>query len=306
MFETLQPVAYAVSFIFWALSTLLTCLRFYSRGWIIHAFGKDDWWMVLVLVFNTAQQGLFCAFLYYGGGLHLPPTPDPAKVILLSKLLFAEEISYIWMQFIIKTAFLLFYLRLTSSTTFIKGCMPLAAFWDLPAHPNAKCLPKSVTYYVPVSLCIMMDVIVLAFPIRPLWNIQASLSRRLGIIATITAGGIAVVVSCLRIIVLHQFAVNPDFTYILGDMVIISAIELNVAIMVANAPSLKAFWLRHVRGSLSDYTSSVKLSSLRKERSSNQAERSNIYQRDERGLKPTDLMDSSSTNNLVTRPGSEG
>lgn len=50
MFETLQPAAYAVSFIFWALSTLTTGFRIYSRGWIIKAFGKDDWWMVMVLV----------------------------------------------------------------------------------------------------------------------------------------------------------------------------------------------------------------------------------------------------------------
>ena len=79
-----------------------------------------------------------------------------------------------------------------------------------------------------------------------------------------TAGGIAVIVSCLRIIVLHQFAVSADFTYILGKMVIISALELNVAIMAANAPSLKAVWLKHISGSLSSYMSSIQLSSLQR------------------------------------------
>jgi hypothetical protein len=140
-----------------------------------------------------------------------------------------------------------------------------------------------------------MDFIVLTLPIRPLWNIQATVMRRLGIIATITVGGIAVVVSCLRVIILHRFAVDPDFTYILGEMVIISAVELNVAIMASNVPSLKAVWLKHVSGSLkgTDHTSSVHLSSLgRKARPS---------ERSELEVDP----DSSSTNNLVTGPGSD-
>ncbi|KAL3439562.1 hypothetical protein BDV09DRAFT_182122 [Aspergillus tetrazonus] len=209
MFETLQPTAYAVSFIFYVL-----------------AFGLDDWWMVMVFVCNTAQQVQFCLFLQHCGGLFL---------------LFAEEILYIWMQFVIKQAFMLFYLRLTSKTLFTYSvyatmvlnfpiavglwllyclqCQPLPAFWNSAAYPDATCLATAVTYYVPVSLNIITDFTSSAFQFG-LWNIQASLSRRIGVLAVVTAGGIAVIVSCLRNIVLHQFAVIADFTYILGKMVI--------------------------------------------------------------------------------------
>ncbi|KAL3483921.1 hypothetical protein BJX62DRAFT_230654 [Aspergillus germanicus] len=294
MFETLQPTAYAVSFIFFALASISTILR----------------------VCNTAQQVLFCLFLYYGGGLF---------VLLVLVLLFAEEILYIWMQFVIKIAFLVFYLRLASKTSYIYSvyatmvlnlliavalwllyclqCRPLPAFWNSAAYPDATCLDTSVTYYVPVSLNIMTDFIILFLPIRPLWNIQASLSRRLGVIAVVTVGGVAVVVSCLRIIVLHEFAANPDFTYILGKMVIISAVELDVAIMAANAPSLKAVWLKHVSGSLSDYMSSIPLSSLSKKQRAAPSEPSVIRHRATR-KNNLDLPDSSSTNNLVEPSGS--
>lgn len=145
---------------------------------------------------------------------------------------------------------------------------------------------------------ILTDFIILFLPIRPLWALQASLTRRLGVIAVVSVGGVAVVVSCLRIIVLHQFAINPDFTYILGQMVIISAVELNVAIMAANAPSFKAIWLKHVSGSLSEYVSSVQLSSLNKRKQSGAPEPSVVYQRSV-PKRERDILDSSSTNNLV-------
>ncbi|KAJ5719283.1 hypothetical protein N7493_007738 [Penicillium malachiteum] len=297
MFESLQPAAYALSFIFWVIGTTSTCSRIYSRGWIIKVFGMDDWWMAMVLVCNTVQQGLFCAFLHYGGGIHITSVTNEENILVLTKLLFVEEIMYIWMQFIIKTAFLLFYLRLVTNTNFTY------TFWDSAAHPGAKCLSTTVTYYVPVALCIFMDFVILILPIRPLWKIQASVTRRLAIIATITVGGIAVLVSCLRVIVLHEFAVNPDFTYTLGKMVIISAIELNVAITAANVPSFKAIWRKHVTGTLTDQSNSSShyMSPLGKGQSGGSKDRTIVLQRREPDYDHADLPDSSSTNNLVER-----
>ncbi|KAL3476708.1 hypothetical protein BJX99DRAFT_258258 [Aspergillus californicus] len=324
MFESLQPTAYAVSFLFYGLALISTALRMYSRKWVINSFGRDDWWMLMVFVSNTAQQGLFCAFLYYGGGLHRGAVNQEDMPTLL-KLLFAEEIVYIWMQFTIKTGFLLFYFRLASKTTFVYSvyatlvlnllitialwllyclqCRPLAAFWNSAAYPDATCLSTSITYYVPVALNILTDFIILGLPVKPLWNMQASLSRRLSVIAVVSVGGVAVIVSCLRIIVLHAFAVNPDFTYILGEMVIISAVELNVAIMAANAPSLKAVWLKHVTGTLGSYMSSIHLSSVSKKQRPGPQEPP-VARRRAVAKNDGDLPDSSSMNNLVEPTGS--
>ncbi|KAL1962759.1 hypothetical protein VTN77DRAFT_9213 [Rasamsonia byssochlamydoides] len=267
MFESLRPVAYGVSTVFYILSTITILLRIYSRGFIIKSFGWDDRCMTAILFFNTAQQALLYIFLHYGGGLHITLV-SPKDLMILIKCLFAEEIYYIWMHFIIKTTFLLFYLRLAHKPLFtysvyatmaLNGvltltiwliycfqCTPHAAFFNPAAYPDATCLPKSITYYLVASFSILTDCIILALPIHSLMSIQASLRRRLQLITLITFGGSAVLVSFLRLIVLHQFDVDPDFTYTLGKMVIISAIELDVAIMAANAPSLKAVWLRHI------------------------------------------------------------
>lgn len=69
-----------------------------------------------------------------------------------------------------------------------------------------------------------------------------TLKRRLAILSVITTGGAAVLTSGLRAIILWEFATSPDFTWALGKMVIISNIEMQVGIIAANMPSLKAFY----------------------------------------------------------------
>ncbi|KAI1844338.1 hypothetical protein JX266_009432 [Neoarthrinium moseri] len=73
-------------------------------------------------------------------------------------------------------------------------------------------------------------------------NLQMTLKRRLTILAVVTTGGSAVLVSGLRAIVLFEFSTSPDFTWSIGKMAIISNIEMQVAILAANMPSLKAFY----------------------------------------------------------------
>lgn len=69
-----------------------------------------------------------------------------------------------------------------------------------------------------------------------------TLKRRLAVLAILTTGGAAVLCGGLRAIILFRFSSSPDFTYVLGEMVIISAIEMDMAVLCANMPALKAFW----------------------------------------------------------------
>lgn len=86
------------------------------------------------------------------------------------------------MQFVIKHAFLQFYMRLANKASFTYSvyatmglnagiavglwllyclqCRPLAAFWNAEAYPDASCLDTEVTYYVPVSfVCSLLSMI---------------------------------------------------------------------------------------------------------------------------------------------------
>jgi len=93
---------------------------------------------------------------------------------------------------------------------------------------------------------IFLDIIILILPIRPLWHIQVSLRKRLILISIVTLGGVVVVVSICRLIVLNQFRKEIDATYALGKLIIVSSIELEMAIIAANAPSLKILWSKYI------------------------------------------------------------
>jgi hypothetical protein len=104
--------------------------------------------------------------------------PFPSKWILFTvpnafQALFAEEIYYIWMHWVIKMAFLLFYLRFATTRTFrylvygtmglnnifsiitwllyVLQCMPIDAIFHPAAHPTAKCINRAVLAFVPTG-----------------------------------------------------------------------------------------------------------------------------------------------------------
>lgn len=77
------------------------------------------------------------------------------------------------------------------------------------------------------------------------------LLRRLQILSVICLGGSAVLVCALRIIVVFQFVAEADnITYVLAKLVIMKCVELQVAIITANMPALKAFWVLWRAGTL--------------------------------------------------------
>jgi hypothetical protein len=89
------------------------------------------------------------------------------------------------------------------------------------------------------------------------------------LISIVSLGAIVVLISSLRMIVLQQFQKYTDFTYTLGKLIIISSIEIDVAIIAANGPSLKTFWSRFISRSSTktEYgTTGNKLSDLSSQR----------------------------------------
>jgi len=97
---------------------------------------------------------------------------------------------------------------------------------------------------------VFVDIIIYTFPIYPLWQLQTTRPKRLGLIAIMTFGGCTIIVSGLRIIVLWQLATQADFTYIFGRVVIVTTIEFVTAIVTANMPAMKTIWMYHVSHTL--------------------------------------------------------
>ncbi|KAI5843173.1 hypothetical protein BZA05DRAFT_187187 [Tricharina praecox] len=263
--RSLVTTAYAVSILLFVIGTISIILRIYSRAVVVRLFGLDDWLMTSILVFHSGQHAILMLFLHYGAGLHnsVLMETDPGSLAVLPKVLLAEQFYYAFMQFIIKMCILAFYLRLSPLQTFRRAvygtmalntvctvviwlvyclqCIPLKGFWA--PTVKAKCLPPLFLNFFPASLNIATDVVIFILPLPTLFKLQTSLRRRVAVMSIMSVGGISLIVSCLRLIVLHQFAADLDFAYLLGKMVIMSAAELETMIVAANIPSYKALWV---------------------------------------------------------------
>ncbi|KAL2059803.1 hypothetical protein VTL71DRAFT_10187 [Oculimacula yallundae] len=261
----LQAACYGIVSTFFVASTLSIVLRIYSRGFVVKSFGWDDWCMTAILFFNCGQQFILYYFIRYGGGLHIAEvmTTHPEWLPKLITALFVEELFYVLMHWVIKMAFLLFYLRFATKVfrtlvictiglncaftvaqwlLYCLQCMPIDAFFHPELHPGVQCIDNKILAFLPAALNIFTDICIVVLPIQPLWSIQISLRKRLMLLSIISLGGIVVIISILRLTVLLEFQKMTDFTYSLGKIIIISCIELEVAIMAANAPSLRIFF----------------------------------------------------------------
>ncbi|KAL1639130.1 hypothetical protein SLS58_008217 [Diplodia intermedia] len=253
--ETLQPLCYWTITPLFIVTVITTVIRVYIRHYI-KSFGWDDWAAATLLV--TTMKPL--------------PRGERPSNLLLRQGLFAIEIYYVWMHFHLKLGFLLFYLRLSHLKSFrvavyltmgfngvvtvgmwllyFLQCTPLEAFWNPVKYPTPNCLDTKVTYFVPYSIIMVLDIVILVLPIHTVWGLQMTLRRRLAVLGVLCTGGAAVLVSALRIMVLLEFSSSPDFTWTLGKMIIVSAFEINIAIIASNMPSIKALWLNWQGGTL--------------------------------------------------------
>ncbi|CAG1974452.1 unnamed protein product [Fusarium graminearum] len=265
----MRPLSYGIITTLFSIAMVTIPMRIWVRKIALQAFSWDDWMMTSMVIFFPIQQALLYFFLDKGAGEHTLTSPKGFENE--TKLtqdgcqgLLVEEFYYVLMQFGVKLCFLLFFFRLSNRRRFrialwsviafhvgstigiwllyALQCQPLKAFYHPELYPNVKCISNSITYFVPYFLNLFVDFCIFFLPLPTIFTLKMSIKRKLAVSAVITAGGSAVLCCVLRVIVLHEFAESTDFTWALGKMVIISAIEIDMGIIAANMPAIKAFY----------------------------------------------------------------
>ncbi|KAJ9299698.1 hypothetical protein DTO271G3_2582 [Paecilomyces variotii] len=275
--DNMQPATWAISIPFIVITGITCLLRFYSRLYISKSFGVDDWFMVAAAVSWLVTEGILCQMIIDGGGRVDAPAENIAKITML---LFIIEFVYILTQLLIKLSFLTFYLRVLSGSPTYRlmvfcamgftlaqtigvwlfyglQCIPLGTFFNPSDYPEGHCIPTPLTLYIPASLKaidaksdnnqnVLTDLIIYILPIYPVWTLQMSKKRRLSLIFCFTIGGGTIIVSVLRFIVLVQLASGSRTTYVYGSVDIVTTIELSIAIITGNMPSMVSIYKEHV------------------------------------------------------------
>ncbi|CAN9284105.1 unnamed protein product [Alternaria alternata] len=261
----LQPLAYAVAYVTFFLGTTSTFLRFYCRYIVSRIWGWDDYFAVVVFIFSLAQQGVLHMFLYWGCGLHMDVL-NTIQQFEIVKWLFVEEIIYYSVHWVIKSAFLFFYLRLSPEITAFRyavyagvglntivwacnmllaciQCLPFDEILHPGTHADAYCMHKLIVLIGPCLLNIALDLYILILPISTIWSCQLPLRRKVAVLSVIAFGSISVIIATFRLIPLLQLGDQSgepiDTSWILGKMVIIASLEVQFAIVAVNLPLLK-------------------------------------------------------------------
>lgn len=69
--QTRVPLIFAVTTIFCSTATIMCAARFYVRHWLLHMLGKDDWFLLISLVFTWANASLSMWGTSVGFGRHV-------------------------------------------------------------------------------------------------------------------------------------------------------------------------------------------------------------------------------------------
>ncbi|KAK8127948.1 hypothetical protein PG984_009056 [Apiospora sp. TS-2023a] len=119
-------------------------------------------------------------------------------------------------------------------------CQPISFFWrQLDSTFPGKCNDIHMQAWIAAGINILLDIVVIVLPIRSLWNLQASLPKKITAISMFSLGAAVTVISIIRLQSLIMFSKSVNFTWDGRKAGSWSLIELYVAIICTCLPVLR-------------------------------------------------------------------
>ncbi|MCJ1310742.1 hypothetical protein MMC25_004408 [Agyrium rufum] len=243
------------------LALVTGALRFWSR-WISKAsFGQDDYWMLaaeILMVALVIDSGYM--FISGGNGRSFDVITQREEVTF-KKAFYASQILYFTTMTLVKISILFLYhtifgfpSRVFRISTLLVGlfcmawciggtlatafqCNPASAFWN--GDNNSKCLSGTTLFDAVLSLNILTDVVILALPLRMIWQLHLPMRQRLTILTIFSIGIGAPIVCLLRILAFVNIGPKTDYSLLLIQCGLWTIIEPQLAIVCANCSTFR-------------------------------------------------------------------
>ncbi|CEI61309.1 hypothetical protein FVEN_g5971 [Fusarium venenatum] len=119
-------------------------------------------------------------------------------------------------------------------------CLPLERHWDLDADVTCQAWTYAVNFNVGWALSFLGDILVFILPWLIVPALQVKRALRLGIYFTFLLGIVNIVVSLVRFIMI--FKAGADSSISLSTIVLWSALDVNMGLMIACLPSLRPYF----------------------------------------------------------------
>ncbi|CZR65542.1 uncharacterized protein PAC_15442 [Phialocephala subalpina] len=259
-----QAPLIALQVFFVSVALLVFSLRLYTRASILRSIGSDDYIMGFAALISIGLSINACISTTYGWSHHLSSIPAAnfgpiLLTIWLSELLFTISTS------LAKISILFFYLRLavtktykriiyfsigfivvwaiTFSAVIIFQCQPVSEYWN---PTGTKCYKPEIALFIHGLTNTMTDVYIYILPMKMVWEVQLPKRQRIGLLAIFAAGFLVCVAGALRLyysILTDKSSDTPWEGFYLWTW---ESIEINLGIVCASAPCLKAFVTRIV------------------------------------------------------------
>ncbi|KAH0427247.1 integral membrane protein [Colletotrichum camelliae] len=258
--ENRGPELLGVNVFFVTTAIIATALRCYVRIGLVKAFGRDDWLMVLALVFFICYSSFSIAGVHYGTGRHFKDLTEEnihmamerwwycylfyALSMITSKmsiayflLRIATKKVHIWiiycaMIFTVLAGVVFFFVSMFQ-------CLPVSRFWnkDIPGT----CIDVNVVIglaYLYSAFSVTSDMTFAILPGFLVWSLQLKTRAKLALIPLLVMGCVA----SSAVIVRFGYLMNlkdPDFLWATLDTAIWSSVEQGLAITAGSLATIR-------------------------------------------------------------------
>ncbi|KAF2625596.1 hypothetical protein BU25DRAFT_473709 [Macroventuria anomochaeta] len=265
-----KETVYGSTIPFLVATWIAVAFRLWVRFRVVREPGWDDLLVLLAAVLNTAATITVCLSIQYGFGQHmLYIDTDKIETYLLT--FYIEHNIYLTETAIIKVSLLLQYLRifkagrmrwlclsllvivslwgLAFSIVGWFSCTPVSAYWRRSA--GAKCYGFGfddresfiAMFQAHSATNMFFDLIIFATPLVLFRTPNLKFENVLALASMFTFGAVVVMISVWRLqsIVYHSAGLSPypDFTWWTPISIILSCLEIDLAIICASIP---IFW----------------------------------------------------------------
>ncbi|TKX22297.1 hypothetical protein C1H76_5587 [Elsinoe australis] len=252
------------SIAFVAIAGVFLLLRMFTRGIIVRNIGPEDW---TILAAWVCSLGLTICILFEvanGQGHHIE-TLSAEDLTSLQKALYYSIILYQGALVLNKISILCQYYRIfpgknirlaiwiMAGVTGVYGfwsifgnvsmCTPIPSYWNH-TIANSHCMSNTAVWFSNAAINIVTDIAIFLLPMPALKQLQLPKKQKIGLMLVFALGGFVCLTSILRLRALHDVTKSTDLTWENGPIAYWSSVEVNVGIICASLPTLKAFAMK--------------------------------------------------------------
>ncbi|KAL6705466.1 hypothetical protein ACN47E_006731 [Coniothyrium glycines] len=253
-------VAWMVSMAFVA-----TVLRLYVRLRLVKAFGWDDGWMTLAMLFHIMFATCSISGVHYGTGRHFKDL-EPVNIMKALRYWWLCYVSYCMSMICAKISIGLFLLRITPnkihhwiiysviSLTVLTGlvflfvtilqCSPVSFFWGQAVGRKGSCIDIHIIIGLTYLYSVLSAICDFTFGIMPIvlvWGLNMSKNQKLALIPILSMACVASIAIVVRMAYVMDF-ITDDFLYDTVDIAIWSDIEQGLAIAAGSLATLRPLY----------------------------------------------------------------